>query len=179
MADRDAPRPRCSAFIATSLDGYIAGPGGSLDWLKMVERPGEDYGYQTFFDSVDALVLGRTTYDAVLGMGAWPYASKRCLVLTHRKGTPGHGEILLEATPSEALARLARHGVQHVYVDGGAVLRQFLAAGLLDRLTLSVLPVVLGNGIPLFAPGGAERRLLLEDVRSWPSGLAQLRYRVP
>ena len=179
MADRYAQRPRCSAFIATSLDGFIAGPGGSLEWLKMVERPGEDYGYRAFFDSIDALVLGRNTYDAVLGMGTWPYAGKRCIVLTHRRGASRHGETLIEATPSEALASLARHGVQHVYVDGGAVVRQFLTAGHLDHLTLSVVPVVLGSGIPLFTPDGAERRLLLEDVRSWPSGLAQLRYRVP
>jgi dihydrofolate reductase len=179
MADLDASRPRTSAFLATSLDGYIAGPGGSLDWLRIVERPDEDYGYRAFFDSVDALVLGRSTYDAVLGMGTWPYTGKRCLVLTHRKAIPRHGEAFLDATPARALAHLTCDGVQHVYVDGGSVVRQFLDADLLDRLTVSILPVVLGGGIPLFTPGAVERRLALDDVRSWPSGLAQLRYRLP
>ena len=179
MTPPDPPRPRCSAFIATSLDGYIAGPGGSLDWLKIVERPGEDYGFAAFLGAVDALVLGRNTYDAVLSMGSWPYAGKRCAVLTHRPAAPRHGEMFLQGEPHEVLAGLGREGVRHVYVDGGAVIREFLDAGLLDHLTLSILPVVLGGGIPLFASGGQERRLHLEGARTWPSGLVQLRYGTP
>jgi dihydrofolate reductase len=179
VTEPDLQRPRCSAFLATSLDGYIAGPGGSLDWLKIVERPGEDYGYGDFFASVDALVLGRTTYDAVLAMGSWPYAGKRCAVLTHRTAVARHGETFLQGEPSSIVARLGREGVRHIYVDGGAVVRQFLDAGLLDHLTLSILPLVLGDGIPLFASGGVERRLLFEDARPWPTGLVRLRYRAP
>lgn len=177
MTRPDPPRPRCSAFIATSLDGYIAGPGGTLDWLKIVERPGEDYGYAEFFDSVDALVLGRSTYDTVLAMGSWPYAGKRVAVLTHRAAAPRHGETFLEGKPPDVLTTVGREGARHIYVDGGAVIRQFLDAGLLDRLTLSIVPVVLGGGVPLFAPGRAERRLVFEDARTWSSGLVRLRYR--
>ena len=80
-------RPRCSVFIAASLDGYIARADGSLDWLSIVEREGEDYGYRAFLDGVDALVMGRKTYDTVLGFDEWPFAGKRCIVLTHARPT--------------------------------------------------------------------------------------------
>jgi dihydrofolate reductase len=75
-------RPRCSVFIATSLDGFIARRDGSIDWLSLVEAPGEDYGYARFFADVDALVLGRRTYDTVRGFPAWPYGGKRCVALS-------------------------------------------------------------------------------------------------
>jgi dihydrofolate reductase len=171
-------RPRCSVFIAVSVDGYIARPDGSLDWLDAVQREGEDYGYKSFFDSIDALVVGRKTYDTALGFDAWPYAGKRCIVLTRRPVDARHGEEFFAGEPKALIERLAGDGVRHVYVDGGDVIRQFFDARLVDDLTLSVIPVVLGNGIRLFGGGEPERRLVLEEARSWSSGLAQLRYRV-
>lgn len=170
-------RPHCSVFIATSLDGYIARPDGGLDWLSSVEVEGEDYGYGEFFAGIDALVTGRNTYDTVIGFERWPYAGKRCIVLTHRPATPRYGEEFYAGEPGPLLERLADAGVRRVYVDGGAVIRQFLAAGAIDELTLSILPIVLGAGIPLFTGGGSELRLTLTDCRSWPTGLVQLRYR--
>ena len=85
-------RPRCSVFIATSLDGYIARPDGTFDFLSIVERPDEDYGFAEFFASVDALVIGRNTYETALAFPEWPYAGKRCIVLTHRETPSVHGE---------------------------------------------------------------------------------------
>jgi dihydrofolate reductase len=180
-------RPRCSVFIASSLDGYIARPDGGLDWLSIVERAGEDYGYRQFFDSVDAVVMGRRTYDTVLGFDAWPYVGKRCIVLTHAPPPAlRHDEAFATGAPAPLLERLAGEGVRRVYVDGGAVIRQFLAAGLVDDLTLSIIPVLLGGGIRLFdgdavaatSPGSADRPLRLADARSFDSGLVQLRYQL-
>lgn len=165
-----------SVFIATSLDGYIARPDDGLDWLKLVERAGEDYGYAKFAETVDALVIGRRTYDTVLGFGAWPYAGKRVIVMTHRPLVARHGEEAFEGSPEELVQRLASEGTRRVYVDGGNVIQQFLAARLIDDLTISVIPIMLGAGIPLF--GGTEQRLRLDGVQQFESGLVQLRYRV-
>lgn len=170
-------RPTCSVFIATSLDGFIARPDGALDWLERFERSGEDYGYQAFFEGVDALVVGRKTYDFAAGLDRWPYASKRCVVLTHRPPAAKRaGEEFLSGTAGELAERLGREGVRRAYVDGGAVIRQFLADGLIDDLTLSVIPVLLGAGIRLFDTGLPECWLTLTSTRSWPSGLVQVSY---
>ena len=100
------PRPKCSVYIAASLDGFIARPDGGLDWLSMVERPGEDYGYKAFFDSVDVLVVGRKTYDVVLGFEKWPYENKRCVVVTHAPPNAKHGEAFHSGPLPTLLARL-------------------------------------------------------------------------
>lgn len=178
MTPPSAPRPRCSVFIAVSLDGYIAREDGGIDWLSIVQQEGEDYGYKAFADTCDTLVMGRNTYDTALGFDAWPYEGKRLVVLTHNPPPPRHGEAFFAGSPEELAGALGRDGARRVYVDGGAVIRQFLAAGCIDDLTLSVVPVLLGGGIPLFASGGPEHRLHLEESRSWPTGLVQLRYRV-
>ena len=172
-------RPRCAVFIASSLDGYIARADGGLDWLSIVEREGEDYGYREFLGSVDALVMGRRTYDTVLGFDEWPFSDKRCIVLTHaRPASPRADEEFASGAPAALLEQLGRQGVRRVYVDGGAVIRQFLAAGLVDELTLSVIPVILGAGIRLFEGDPLHRAssLRLIGARNFGSGLVQLRY---
>lgn len=168
-------RPRCSVFIATSADGYIARKDGTIDWLERVQGP--DYGYTAFFGSIDTLVMGRGTYDSVLGFEDWPYAGKRVIVMTHRPAAPQRGETFTSATPAELLAELA--DARRIYVDGGNVIRQFLSANLIDDLTLSIVPIVLGDGVRLFAGGEGEHTLALESSQAWPTGLVQLRYRVP
>ena len=168
-------RPRCSVFIATSLDGYIARSDGGIDWLDRVQLPDEDYGFAAFYASIDALVMGRGTYDKALTFGDWPYAGKQTIVLTHRTATSRFGEELVAATPTEIVARLA--GVARIYVDGGDVIRQFLAADLIDDLTISVVPIVLGGGLRLFPGGEGEHAVILESSQAWSSGLVQLRYR--
>lgn len=169
-------RPRCSVFIATSLDGYIARPDGTFDFLSIVERPGEDYGFADFFATVDALVVGRNTYQTALGFPEWPYAGKRCIVLTHREAPSVHGEQFFSGAAPALVEQLALAGAQRLYVDGGAVIRDFLAAGLIDDMTLSVVPVLLGRGIPLFGAEVPEQRLKLESSQAYASGLVQLRY---
>jgi dihydrofolate reductase len=163
-------------YIAVSLDGYIARADGGLDWLSVVERPGEDYGYQAFFDSIDALVIGRKTYDTALGFEKWPYENKRCIVVTRSPPAARHGETFHSGSLSSLLDRLGAAGARRVYVDGGVLIRSFLAEDFVDDVTLSVIPVLLGAGISLF--GGVERRMQLVSSRSFPSGLVQLSYNV-
>ncbi|MNK59557.1 Dihydrofolate reductase [compost metagenome] len=170
-------RPRCSVFIAVSLDGYIARRDGGIDWLHSVDMPGEDYGYQAFFDSVDVVLLGRKSYDVVLGFPEWYYGDKRCVVLTHRPAESLHGEEFYSGDVAALVQQLGESGVRRIYVDGGEVIQQFLKAGLIDDLTISVIPILLGDGIRLFAGGEPELPLFLEGSQSWASGLTQLRYR--
>jgi dihydrofolate reductase len=169
-------RPGTAAFLGMSLDGFIAGPNDELDWLERGGGPPEDFGFNAFFATVDALLVGRRTWEVVGRFPKWPYGDKRLFVLTHRHAEGGHGERFLSGPPAEALERLGAEGVRRVYVDGGAVVSQFLSAGLLDELTVSILPVVIGRGIRLFQEAGPERWLTLAESRSWPSGLVQIRY---
>jgi dihydrofolate reductase len=172
------PRPRCSVYIAASLDGFIARANGAIDWLSVVERPGEDYGFKDFFDSVDALVMGKKTYETALGFDTWPYAGKRVVVLTHSARAPRYGEEIVSGDLTELTERLGSEGVKHVYVDGGSVIAQFLAARLIDDVTLSVIPILLGEGVPLAPRIGRDVALELTGHRAFESGLVQLRYRV-
>ncbi len=168
--------PKISVFIATSLDGFIARSDGSINWLSMVESPGEDYGYGEFFASVDTLVLGRKTYETALSFPDWPYAGKRVVVITHQSFESRHGEDFFSGSPAELVIKLEAEGAKHLYVDGGATIRRFLAENLVDEMTLSVIPVLLGEGISLFGAKVPETQLVLQSSRSYPKGLVQLRY---
>lgn len=172
-------RPRCSVFIASSLDGFIARADGSIDWLALVDQPGGEYwGYGAFYSSVDALIIGRKTYETALAFPEWPYASKHCVVLTHRPQPSQHGEELYGGALEPLLSRLGDEGVKRVYVDGGQVIGQFLAKGLIDDLTISIVPILLGTGAPLFSGPSRESRLELISSEQYPTGLVQLRYTV-
>ncbi len=167
-------RIRFAVFIGTSLDGYIARPDGGLEWLSPFES--EEHGYAAFFAGVDTLVIGRGTYDTVLGFSSWPYGEKRVIVCTSRPATPAHGEEIWSGSPRELADRLEREGARRVYLDGGALIRSFLREDLVDEITLNVVPILLGAGRPLFASGLPELKLRLAEARSFPSGLVQMRY---
>ena len=170
---------RASVFIATSLDGFIARPDGTLDWLP--ESP-EPHGFEEFYASVDALVIGRHTYEVVLGFGSWAYGTKPVIVLsstmTELKAPAGAVCSLMCGTPREIVERLEQRGLEHLYIDGGVTIQRFLDAGLIQRLIITRIPVLLGSGIPLF--GKASRDIRLEHVttRTYPSGLVQSEYQV-
>jgi dihydrofolate reductase len=168
-------RPRCAAFLAMSLDGYISRPDGAVDWLDAYVAPPEEY--EAFFGSIDTILVGRATYDLVLGFPEWPYGTKRVVVLTHRPPAPRHGETFLAGEPEPVLERLAASGSRSVYVDGGAVVSQFLAAGLVDELTVTIVPLVLGAGRRLFQGALPERKLSVEATKAHPSGLVRITYR--
>ena len=169
-----------SVFIGASVDGFIARRGGGLDWLP--EGGGEPHGYVEFMASVDALVIGRNTFEIVLGFDPWPYGDKRVVVLASepidfsvvRGGTVEQ----MAGTPAEIVARLAASGAHHLYVDGGITIQRFLSAGLIDRLIITRVPVLIGEGIPLFGALPHDVRLDHVATRSYPSGLVQSEYRV-
>jgi dihydrofolate reductase len=169
-------RPQCSVFIAASLDGFIARADGGIDWLAIHSLQDEPNGYDEFISTVDTIVIGRGTYETVLGMGGWFYEGKRVIVLAHGARESQHGEEFFSGAPSELIARL--DGKKRVYVDGGNVIAQFFAADLIDDVTVGILPIVLGGGIRLFPGGEGEHRLSLESQRIYKSGMVQLGYRV-
>lgn len=175
---------RASVFIATSLDGYIARPDGALDWLPGADGSAlpEDHGYDAFFASVDVVVLGRGSFEAVRAFSPWPYDDKPVRVLTH-------GALELPAalratvavrsgTPAEIVEGLAREGFGHAYVDGGRTIQGFLRAGLVQKLTLTRVPVLLGAGIPLFGALPHDVPLLHVRTRALANGLVQSEYEV-
>ncbi len=170
-------RPMVSVFLAVSLDGFIAGEGGDLSWLSpYASDPPEATGYAALMRETDAMVMGRNTYDAVLGFGPWPYEGKRVVVLTGRELRPRHGEERADVPLHALLRDLGKAGHRHVYLDGGAVVRDGLRAGLVDSLTLSRVPVVLGKGIALFDQDLPRATWRMHSTRSLPSGLVQTRY---
>lgn len=163
-----------SAFLGASLDGFIAEADGGLGFLKPFEQ--EEHGYAAFYASVDTLLMGRKTYETVLGFDAWPFPDKRVAVLTRSPRTPRFNERFVEGEPAEVLAGLGGAGARHVYADGGEVVTRFLAAGCLDALVVTLVPVVLGSGIRLFASSPGRHALRLESARTYASGMVQLRY---
>jgi dihydrofolate reductase len=166
-----------SVFIATSIDGYIADLQGSLDWLEGAARADEDYGFDAFLARVDALAMGRGTYDHIAHLDPFPFGDRHVYVFTHRPPEPRPGVTFWERSPRDALAHWGDLGLERVYVDGGRVISDFLAEGLIDELILSTAPVLLGAGRPLFHPGDWSARMLLEGVQTWPSGFVTRTYR--
>jgi dihydrofolate reductase len=160
-------------FIATSLDGYIAGPHGEIDWLFH----DADYGYTAFFNSVQALVMGRKSYELSLSFGEWPYGDKPVYVFT-RQTPPVDARVHFVAGDAAALiAGLRAQGIQNIWlVGGGALVSTFLQEGLIDEFVISVHPLLLGAGIPLFASGIPRLGLRLAGVTPFASGLVQLHY---
>ena len=170
--------PQCSVFIATSLDGFIAGDDGALEFLSVAEDASTDYGYGEFIATVDAIVMGRATYEVGVGFPVWPYEGQRVIVLTSGDSRSSvHGEEFSSESPTSLVERLGREGVRRIYVDGGATIRSFLAAGLIDDLVISIVPRILGRGIPLFGLGIPSLPLTLESAESYDTGLVQLHYR--
>ncbi len=175
---------KCSVFIAASLDGFIARLNGDLDWLSnpAAANNDEDYGYKAFFENVDSLVIGRKTYERVLTFSKWPYTGKRVIVLSRTSpAIPVHLVGIVEvvsSSPSDLVRRLAAAGMRHIYVDGGITIRGFLNAGLINELTITRIPILLGVGIPLFT--NLDRKMRLEHLEtiSFPGGFVQSRYRI-
>ena len=168
---------KTSVFIGTSLDGFIARANGDLDF-----RPpggGEPHGYDEFMATVDALVIGRKTFETILTFDTWPYGEKPVFVLSTRPLAPAPlGAVVERLTGGMAdiVAQLDDRGIRHVYVDGGITVQRFLQAGLIQRLIITRVPVLIGTGIPLF--GALQRDIALTHVatRQYASGLVQSEY---
>jgi dihydrofolate reductase len=169
-----------SVFVGTSVDGFIARPNGDLDWLP--EGGGEPHGYDEFIASVDAIVIGRNTFEKVLTLGPWPYGDKRVVVLSHRpvdlSAAVGGVVEQMAGPPAAIVSQLAASGAHHLYVDGGITIQEFLRAGLIQRLIITRVPVLIGKGIPLFGTLPHDIRLRHVATRHYPSGLVQSEYQV-
>ena len=170
---------KASVFIGTSLDGFIARTNGDFDFLP--PGGGEPHGYDEFMATVDALVIGRKTFETVLTFEQWPYGGKTVVVLSTRPLAPaprGAAVERMSGAPAEILSQLAARGIQHVYVDGGITIQRFLQDGLIQRLVITRVPVLIGTGIPLFGPGPRDIVLQHVGTRQYASGLVQSEYEV-
>ena len=176
---------KASVYIATSLDGFIARRDGSIDWLNEAQAlvpEGEDCGFKAFMDSVDKLIMGRNTYEQVLSFGQWAYGDTPVVVLSHNPiEIPEHLPGMIShssESPVTLLQRLAAEGVKHVYVDGGATIQGFLSESLIDEITITRIPVAIGDGIPLFATRGRDIKLTHVGTTAYDFGFVQTTYRV-
>lgn len=181
---------KVSVYIATSLDGFIARPDGSLDWLPGSDPNAEPAAdseavatdWTVFFESVDCLIQGRKTFEQVLEFGVWPYEGKRFIVLSERMGSVPEvveGKVEIKSGDLQALVeQLASEGHQHLYIDGGQTIQSFLRQGLVTDMTIATAPVLIGKGIPLFGP--LEEDIALEHVqtKALPGGMVQSTYEV-
>ena len=176
---------KCSVFIATSLDGFISRTDGSIDWLDEANArvpTGEDCGYEQFMSTVDALVMGRHTFELAQSFSGWPYGSTPVVVLSSRMSSlpssvPSTVSLSGEA-PAALVARLSGEGMRHLYIDGGITIQRFLAAALIQEFTITKIPVLIGTGRPLFGPLSSDVRLEHESTRAFDFGFVQSKYRV-
>jgi dihydrofolate reductase len=170
---------KASVFIGTSLDGFIARPNGDLDFLP--PGGGEPHGYEEFITTVEALVIGRKTYETVLAFKEWPYGKKPVYVLSTRPLAPAPRTAVIEhlsGEPPEIVANLEARGIRHIYVDGGITIQRFLQAGLIQRLIITRVPVLIGSGISLFGPVRGDIHLRPVTTRQYASGLVQTEYAI-
>lgn len=171
---------RASVFVGTSIDGFIARRNGDFDFLP--KGGGEPHGYDEFLASVDVLVIGRNTYEKVLTFDSWPYADKRVVVLSSRAvdlaKAPGGVLEHMSGSPAQIMDRLSASGARHAYVDGGVTVQRFIRAGLIQRIIVTRVPVLIGDGIALFGslPGDVRLRHVL--TTTYPSGLVKSEYEV-
>jgi dihydrofolate reductase len=172
-------RRKLILYIACSLDGYIAGPNDDLSFLDCVQIEGEDYGYSDFITTVDTIIVGRKTYDWVIKrVKEFPHEDKDVIVLT-RTARDREGNITFyNGDLKELVTKLKVTNGKNIFCDGGAeIVNEFLKEKLFDELIISVIPVILGDGIRLFLEGIPEQGLELISVKSFDAGLAQLHYK--
>ncbi len=165
-------------YIAMSVDGYIAKPNDDLSFLSIVEKDGEDYGYAKFVSTVDTVIIGRKTYDWVTKQVAFPHADKQTYVIT-RTSRPDIGKTVFHTGDiTELIRKLKSEQGKTIFCDGGAeIVNELLKNQLIDELIISVIPVLLGNGIRLFTEDRPEQYLQLKNVKTFDTGLTQVHYK--
>ncbi len=178
-------KAHCAVFIATSLDGFIAREDGRIDWLdqaNLAVPAGEDCGFAEFMATIDVLVMGRNTFEQVLSFGQWPYGKTSVIVMSHSlQSLPliSPATVSLSAEdPEKLVEKLSKQGVKRIYVDGGFTIQSFLAKNLIDEITITTVPIVLGSGKPLFGDLMQDIHLRLIESKSYNFGFVQSKYQV-
>jgi dihydrofolate reductase len=170
-------------FIAISLDGFIARTDGDIEWLLSRDDPAEDHGYNAFIADKDMIVMGRGSYEKVLGFDPWPYDRPVLVMSQALAGTPVpdalQGKLRFSnRSPKDLMAELTGQGVDRIYLDGGRLVQAFLREGLVSDIVLTTVPVLIGAGRPLFGALTADVDLRLVESRAFPSGLVQSTYQI-
>lgn len=171
-----------SVFIATSLDGYIADKNGGLDWLNSIPNPdNDDMGYVEFTKGIDALIMGRTTFETVIGFDVpWPYEKSVFVLSNTLKEIPeSHKDkaFLVKGTLTEILEQINEKGYKRLYIDGGTTIRNFLKADLIDEMVLTTIPILLGGGSSLFGELPNELRFELIGTKTFMNQIIQNHYK--
>lgn len=173
---------KTSVFIATSIDGYIADRYGKIDWLQTVQNPEHnDMGYSTFIQSVDAILMGRKTFETVLGFDLdWPYNIPVYVLsntLNEVPETLHQKAFLVKGDLEDILNTMQKMGYKKLYIDGGTTISCFLKADLVDEMTITILPIVLGGGSPLFHNLPKELNFELLKTQVYLKQITQNHYR--
>jgi dihydrofolate reductase len=167
-----------SVFCGVSVDGFLARTNHALDFLDAGGN--EPHGYEEFFSSIDVLVIGRKTFEVVLTFGKWPYGKKPVVVLSGRpldfSTIKGGAVEQMSGEPAEVATQLKARGFKHAYIDGGITIQRFLSAGVIDRLVVTRVPVLIGEGIPLFGPVPRDITVHHVATRTYRGGLVQSEY---
>ncbi len=176
---------KISVFIATSLDGYIAREDGSIDWLDKANESvpaNEDCGFHKFMETIDALIMGRKTFEQVLSFGKWPYDDKPVIVLSSQRNIIPEAltktVMVRSGEPTAIIKELTKDRPKHFYIDGGFTIQEFLSEGLVDEITITLIPVILGNGKPLFGKLSRDVKLQHIETKTYDFGFVQNKYRV-
>ncbi|CAM3088028.1 dihydrofolate reductase and methyltransferase [Legionella steigerwaltii] len=176
---------KCSVFIATSVDGFISRNDGSIDWLMKVNSlvpEGEDGGYKSFISTVDGLIMGRHSFEQVLSFDEWPYGTLPVIVMCSKAvSIPQHLQNYVSfssESPTTLVQRLTKKGMKHLYIDGGITIQKFIAEHLINELTITLIPVLLGSGRSLFGPLKNDLELELLHTKNIGCGIVQLKYRL-
>lgn len=165
-------------FIAMSLDGFIAKPDGDISFLDEMNQEGEDYGYNAYIETIDTVLLGRKTYDKIQSMGIEsPYGDRAVYVITRTPRANSEKTTFYPGDLKELVTTLKSKPGKNIYCDGGAeIVQQLLSMDLIDEMTISIIPVLLGEGIRLFSGNFQEKKLKLKESKSFEKGLVQLHY---
>ena len=171
-----------SVFIATSLDGYIADKNGGIDWLYLIPNPDhDDMGYVEFISDIDALVMGRTTFETVCGFDVdWPY-DKPVFVLSNTLSEIPQSHkgkaFLVKGTLAEILEQIYQKGFYRLYIDGGTTIQNFLKADLIDEMIITTIPILLGGGFPLFSELPNQLEFELVKTKTFLNQITQTHYK--
>ena len=177
------PVVTASVFVGVSLDGFIARQNGDIDWL-MGQGDGGEHGYNEFIKDIDAIVMGRKTFEKVLSFDKWYYGEKQVIVLSNHSidlsAARARGGVVeqMSGPPAEIVSKLAARGARHLYIDGGITIQGFLRTGLIQRIIISRVPVLVGEGIPLFGTLSRDIRLRHVATRTYPGGMVQSEYHI-